>query len=729
MNKTELETTLITFGYELLCHRLDSQNNPKPLIPEALQAIHHQLGIDYENLSPENRVQLIFQALTDQNAPTLLPITELSLAALENPSTADKLDKDFEEACKKLSDSGNGRFGTFGYLMSYFGSRVALGAKDHPTLSVATYWKVLAASAFAQNQSEVLLFSGDVTGLREFMRVKTSKQAAKNMRARSFYVQMLSQVLARAILRELELPLCNLLFEGASRFLLMLPVDRTTELEALLADLSRRLLLLHGPTPALQCAYRPVPLADLFDQTLDAEKRTAWQKHSEKLQGAASRAKNRLLKYLLATSANEATVASIIQQRFFQPHNGRHPAECNWCGVELSESDIRRNRVAEDEEDVPRCSQCRHLGWTDRGEPGLAQQIAEARFARLTSTLAPGASLMNFHPDPDEHFAESRWRAGSQTNAPTWRECLGYLGFDKGALRTAFMNGFIRNALKNENPADEMIRYRELVEPLFRNRRGAVIPERAAASMETRIFRNNNFDGVPGGRDIFRDLFRHLVVRDSSALPISGIKVELHTAKTGKLETLGGQLDLTYEALASKTVFETEMVWQQRQIDIPKFLSRDDEQRDLGDWLRRRAPELRFEQFLHHCRTGVAELLQRERDFYASFGLEVLRDFYDTLKAKADDLPGEQGLLLPLGWGTGWRAKTLAMLKLDENFETWLRAQDQLDLKPEEKVYPRGRHIFMKEGKPAQPLGWVKLIFKASRVIELAQKKVKVRKL
>ena len=84
-------------------------------------------------------------------------------------------------------------------------------------------------------------------------------------------------------------------------------------------------------------------------------------------------------------------------------------------------------------------------------------------------------------------------------------------------------------------------------------------------------------------------------------------------------------------------------------------------------------------------------------------------------------------MLLPLGWGTGWRSKTLAMLKLDKNFELWLR--QKLDLKPEQDVYPRARHILMKADQPMLPLGWVKLDFKPKRATELAQQKVLVRKL
>lgn len=299
----------------------------------------------------------------------------------------------------------------------------------------------------------------------------------------------------------------------------------------------------------------------------------------------------------------------------------------------------------------------------------------------------------------------------------------------KGALRTAFMNGLIRHLQNVKNPEGDLDWYQELVSPFSRNRKNEVIHERAAAAMETRIFRNKNFEGFPSGRDIFRDLFRHILVRDSSTHPISGVKVELYSAKTGELKSLGGGLDLTYEALAPETAFTTEIVWQEWQLNFPKALTRNKDQSQLWQWLRERGPDLRFEQFLQHCRTAVTELLQRERDFYARFRLDTLREFYEDLQQKSEALPSEQALLLPLGWGTGWRSKTLAMLKLDAVFETWLRSREQLNLRSDEEVYPRARHVVAMADEPLRPMGWVKLTFRPARLTELREQEIVVRNL
>jgi CRISPR-associated protein Csm5 len=146
----------------------------------------------------------------------------------------------------------------------------------------------------------------------------------------------------------------------------------------------------------------------------------------------------------------------------------------------------------------------------------------------------------------------------------------------------------------------------------------------------------------------------------------------------------------------------------------------------LKEWIYQQAPALKFETFLACCRDSVAELLEREKAFYQEFGLAPLREFYEGLQTKLKMLQQEQALLLPLGWGTGWRSKTLAMLHLKDEFELWLRRE--LKLKPEQEVYPRARHIFMQNDKPKQPLGWVELAFKPSRKTELVERKVVMRK-
>jgi len=59
-----------------------------------------------------------------------------------------------------------------------------------------------------------LLLKGDISGMQDFIYTVTSKGAAKGLRGRSVYLQLLTEVIANWILRRLILPFVNLLYQG-----------------------------------------------------------------------------------------------------------------------------------------------------------------------------------------------------------------------------------------------------------------------------------------------------------------------------------------------------------------------------------------------------------------------------------------------------------------------------------------------------------------------------------
>jgi CRISPR-associated protein Csm1 len=87
----------------------------------------------------------------------------------------------------------------------------------------------------SQGSSEVLgrhlaaLVKGDISGTQDFLFLLTAKGAAKGLRGRSFYLQLLTEMIARWILRQLDLPLCNLLLVAGGHFYLLLPHRKTAD--------------------------------------------------------------------------------------------------------------------------------------------------------------------------------------------------------------------------------------------------------------------------------------------------------------------------------------------------------------------------------------------------------------------------------------------------------------------------------------------------------------------
>jgi len=77
-------------------------------------------------------------------------------------------------------------------------------------------------SSHDQSTEEVaLLVGGDISGVQDFIYTITSKGAASALRGRSFYLQLLTEAIARYTLRRLDLPVTNLIYQGGGNFYIL----------------------------------------------------------------------------------------------------------------------------------------------------------------------------------------------------------------------------------------------------------------------------------------------------------------------------------------------------------------------------------------------------------------------------------------------------------------------------------------------------------------------------
>ncbi len=81
------------------------------------------------------------------------------------------------------------------------------------------------------SQPVAMLVGGDISGIQNFIYTITAKGAAKSLRGRSFYLQLLTEAILRFVLRELELPYTNVIYSGGGHFFLLAPVSRKDKLE------------------------------------------------------------------------------------------------------------------------------------------------------------------------------------------------------------------------------------------------------------------------------------------------------------------------------------------------------------------------------------------------------------------------------------------------------------------------------------------------------------------
>lgn len=125
------------------------------------------------------------------------------------------------------------------------------------------------AAAMATDQgtatARVGLISGDLSGIQEFVHGVSSKRAARALRARSFYLQVLSVAVARFVARRLGGFGPSVLNASAGNFLIAVGPDRLSELDAVQDELDAILYRFHGSKLSVVLAGEPVAQEEMRD--------------------------------------------------------------------------------------------------------------------------------------------------------------------------------------------------------------------------------------------------------------------------------------------------------------------------------------------------------------------------------------------------------------------------------------------------------------------------------
>jgi CRISPR-associated protein Csm5 len=229
---------------------------------------------------------------------------------------------------------------------------------------------------------------------------------------------------------------------------------------------------------------------------------------------------------------------------------------------------------------------------------------------------------------------------------------------------------------------------------------------------------NRSWAGQPIERDLFgrdpnHDLLRALQVGDSA--PVSAEQLRLRrvniypTAGTGYRDRSRG-LDVDVETLAQGTVLELP-------IHVPTELLTNRHtpfdrrrQEELARWERQ---VIWLEQLAAAGRQNARTLLEEEYRFFTKRAdVPEVQRFYQQTTALLDRLQPNEFLLV-LGWGGGWHTKTLnRYLKQDERAFDSLVSRYRLTRTGTHKPgdpFPKSRHLVLRGGRPAEPLGWVRV--------------------
>jgi CRISPR-associated protein Csm1 len=122
----------------------------------------------------------------------------------------------------------------------------------------------------ANDEVVALLIGGDVSGVQDWLYTIGSSGAAKSLRGRSVYLQLLSEIVALYVLDTLGLPSCNLLYVGGGNFYVLAPVAAAAQLGPLQRDISARLLAMHGGALYMALGHSAVTRAELVGHKISA---------------------------------------------------------------------------------------------------------------------------------------------------------------------------------------------------------------------------------------------------------------------------------------------------------------------------------------------------------------------------------------------------------------------------------------------------------------------------
>jgi CRISPR-associated protein Csm1 len=134
------------------------------------------------------------------------------------------------------------------------------------------------------NMKYFALIKGDISGIQKFLYTITSKGAASTLKGRSFFLQLLSEIIAKKILDHLNLPETNLLYNGGGHFYILSPNIKTKEkISTVKEDIEKILFRYFNGKLGFLIDYEEIGINDFCTYGYGNPFSFAWGKVSKKL--------------------------------------------------------------------------------------------------------------------------------------------------------------------------------------------------------------------------------------------------------------------------------------------------------------------------------------------------------------------------------------------------------------------------------------------------------------
>ena len=152
------------------------------------------------------------------------------------------------------------------------------------TVCLYDFMKAEDKQTIDKNDSPVLLIGGDLSGIQKFIYDIISKYAAKNLKGRSFYLELLVNSVIKQILHELDLYQANIVYASGGGFYLLAPNTQEIKekLENLEQTISRKIFKSHGESLYLAIDWEPNTEKQILNKEIDSRWKILIEKVNQK---------------------------------------------------------------------------------------------------------------------------------------------------------------------------------------------------------------------------------------------------------------------------------------------------------------------------------------------------------------------------------------------------------------------------------------------------------------
>lgn len=195
--------------------------------PDALRLLFDRVCLSNQGQpTPDDRKPNYWMpiAIADEQPPVPYPMTQAP-----GHEQMESLKTSIRQVIATLTDRDWENLPLLMLILEKFGSFISLGEADVALIDlVRSTAAVAAALADDPNATHLTLVAGDLSGIQDFIYTIASAGALKSLRARSFYLELVTEEIVQQLLEKLQLPRTNIVYAGGGNLYLLAPATEQT---------------------------------------------------------------------------------------------------------------------------------------------------------------------------------------------------------------------------------------------------------------------------------------------------------------------------------------------------------------------------------------------------------------------------------------------------------------------------------------------------------------------